>query len=73
MKKNYFLTFFFFICFSKDAHAYIDPGTGSLIVQAIIGFIAAFIAGITFYWNKLKSFVLKIIKKEKNVTISKDR
>lgn len=41
------------------AYAYIDPGTGSLIVQGVIGAIAA--AGITLklYWHKLKIFFFK--------------
>lgn len=44
---------------TAPTHAYIDPGTGSLIVQGIIGAIAA--AGITLklYWHKLKIFFFK--------------
>jgi hypothetical protein len=43
----------------QDAHAYLDPGTGSLMIQALIaGFIGA-----SFYivksWGKLKSFFSK--------------
>ena len=45
--------------------AYLDPGTGSIILQAILGFIAASIAIVSFYWNKFKMFILKIFKKEK--------
>ena len=49
------------------AHAYFDPGTGSLIIQAII----AFIAGTTLFFKnlwlglhlKLMSFFSKFIKK----------
>ncbi len=44
---------------SVPTYAYIDPGTGSLIVQGVIGAIAA--AGITLklYWHKLKIFFFK--------------
>jgi len=45
--------------------AYLDPGTGSIILQAILGFIAAAIATLSIYWNKFKMFILKIFKKEK--------
>ena len=41
---NKFLIFYFFvsiIMFPEDAFAYLDPGTGSIILQAIIGFLAA--------------------------------
>ena len=42
--------------FTTSANAYLDPGTGSIILQAILGFIAASIATISLYWSKLKFF-----------------
>ncbi len=43
---------------APPAHAYLDPGTGSMIVQAIIGTaVTALVAG-RFYWDKIKAFVL---------------
>ncbi len=36
------------------AHAYIDPGTGSIILQAVIGGIAAGLVVIKTYWHRLK-------------------
>ena len=54
-----------FLSFSNQAYAYLDPGTGSIILQAILGFIAASLATLSFYWNKVKLFLLKILKKEK--------
>ena len=51
------------ICiFHTSAHAYIDPGVGSIILQAIIGAIAATSLTIKIYWQKIKSF----FKKNKN-------
>ena len=43
----------------QQAHAYIDPGSGSLIMTAIMGFIAAI--GFTFrkYFYKLKNLFKK--------------
>ena len=38
------------------AHAYIDPGTGSLILQSIIGAIAAGLVTIKIYWQKIRAF-----------------
>jgi len=38
----------------SPAHAYIDPGTGSLIIQGIIGAIAAIGVTLKLYWHKLK-------------------
>tara|TARA_Y100000590_G_scaffold453712_1_gene599258 strand:- start:2616 stop:2831 length:216 start_codon:yes stop_codon:yes gene_type:complete len=51
--------------FTTSANAYLDPGTGSIILQAILGFIAASIATISFYWSKLKLFFTKLFKKNK--------
>lgn len=51
---------------TTPAHAYLDPGTGSIILQAILGFIAATIATASFYWNKLKLFLIKLFKKNNN-------
>ena len=47
------------------AYAYLDPGTGSIILQAIIGFIAATITAISVYWIKFKSMISKIFLKKK--------
>jgi O-antigen/teichoic acid export membrane protein len=61
---NYILTSFFLsliilIIFPTDAHAYLDPATGAMIIQALI---AAFV-GITFFlkknWQKLKQYFNK--------------
>ena len=56
------VTLFFF----DSAFAYLDPGTGSIIIQAILGFIAAAITTISIYWNKLKIFVKKFLDKNKD-------
>ena len=40
--------------FPSTGHAYLDPGTGSIIVQAIVGSIAAGGAVVGLYWQKIK-------------------
>ena len=65
---NKFLIFYFFvsiIMFPEDAFAYLDPGTGSIILQAIMGFLAASITAISIYWSKFKSLISKLFKKKK--------
>lgn len=52
---------FFFI---NNAFAYLDPGTGSIILQAILGAIAAVASYCAFYWNKVKNLFKKIFKKK---------
>ena len=36
--------------------AYLDPGSGSLILQILIGAVAGFFFAIKAYWIKIKSF-----------------
>jgi len=39
-----------------DAHAYLDPGTGSILLQGLIAGIAAASFAIGGYWTKVKAF-----------------
>ena len=55
------------IIFPTKAFAYLDPGTGSIILQAILGFIAATVASISIYWEKFKSLISKLFGKKKKI------
>ena len=48
---------------SHPAHAYLDPGTGSIILQSIIGGIAAATAFGGMYWRKIKNFLSRFVGK----------
>ena len=63
---QYIFIFIFYTSMSGTAFAYLDPGSGGFIIQAILGFLAAIFAYMTFFWNKIKSFLNKIFKKEKD-------
>lgn len=39
----------------SDAYAYLDPGTGSMLLQVILGGIAAVGVAIKLYWHKLRA------------------
>lgn len=39
------------------AQAYLDPGSGSLIVQIIIGGILAALVAVRMYWSRIVGFV----------------
>ncbi len=38
-----------------DAVAYLDPGTGSMLLQVILGGVAAVGVAIKLYWHKLRA------------------
>ena len=66
MINNKFLTIIliYLLCSVSNAHAYLDPGTGSIILQAILGFIAAAAATVSIYWEKFKSIINKVLKRD---------
>ena len=43
-------------CFTGNAYAYLDPGTGSIILQGIIGTVAAVSATVGLYWSQVKLY-----------------
>jgi len=40
-----------------DAYAYIDPGTGSYVVQAIVAAVAGGAMAMRMYWDRVKAFL----------------
>lgn len=47
------------VIFVEPAWAYLDPGTGSMIIQGLIAGIAGVIVVLRLYWAKLKAFFAK--------------
>ena len=61
--KNASILIIFLVSFSiTEANAYIDPGTGSFIIQAIL----ALAASIVFYLGYPIRFIKKIFSKNKD-------
>ena len=52
----------YIVLFSPKAHAYLDPGTGSMIFQILAASI------ITFVYS-IRSFIFKLFKKNKDENI----
>lgn len=40
---------------STTAMAYLDPGTGSMLLQVILGGVAAIGVAVKLYWHKLRA------------------
>ena len=45
------------LLFWNEAFAYIDPGTGSLILQWLVGMVLAGFAVLNIYWQRIKNFL----------------
>ena len=57
MNKFFFVLI---ILYPSTSYAYLDPGTGSILLQAILGAIAAGFMTINIWWQKFKKFFSKI-------------
>ena len=57
-----FLALFGVLLLLREAHAYLDPGTGSMFLQLLIGSIAAGLIMIRVYWERVKSFLSRFSK-----------
>ena len=47
------------ISYASPAYAYLDPGTGSMLVQGLIGGVAVVMSFLSIYWQKVKAFFSK--------------
>ena len=41
---------------NAPAHAYLDPGTGSMLVQLLLGGVAGALVVGKLYWHRIKAF-----------------
>jgi hypothetical protein len=59
-----FLVIVLLLTASIKAEAYLDPGTGSMLLQVVLGGVAAIGVAIKLYWHKLRASI-GLRKKEK--------
>ncbi|HNS33392.1 MAG TPA: hypothetical protein PKN36_10550 [bacterium] len=70
-KPAFFKTAFIFFCLlyaalTRPAYAYLDPGTGSYILQIVIAFLLAGVFVIKACWRKIKNFFAALFSRSKN-------
>lgn len=51
--------FLWFFLLSLPAQAYLDPGTGSMVLQMIIGGVLAVGYTVKVYWKRIRGFFRK--------------
>ncbi len=76
MKRFGIILFFssVMIAFPLTTYAYLDPGTGSYIIQVIAGAILVGGAGIVYSWNSLKAKIAGLFSgKDKKAEEKKSR
>ncbi len=64
-KRSIFYLFLLFLLFPLvNAHAYLDPGSGSMILQSLLAGLMIIGSGIGIFRNKVKSFFRRLFKKD---------
>lgn len=53
INKILMICLFFFIFFCNSAYAYLDPGTGSMILQLLLGGVAGLAIIAKLFWHKV--------------------
>jgi hypothetical protein len=56
-KDNILLLGVALLIWTESVFAYIDPGSGSAIMSAVVGFFLAISIAVKSYWYKLKSLL----------------
>lgn len=51
--KNILLSTICILSIANEAHAYLDPATGSALLQGLLGFLAAGFVVIKIYWFRI--------------------
>lgn len=60
-KRSKFITALFCVAFASPSYAYLDPGTGSIILQSLLASIAVAFGLLRFYWHQFKAFLANLV------------
>jgi len=53
------------LAFSREAHAYIDPGTGSYLLQLLIAGLVGSAFAVKVFWRSITAFFARIFRGKK--------
>ena len=65
MNKIFLIFLIYYFTAESNAYAYLDPATGSIIIQYIVAGLVACMAFMKNFWVKFKYFFNKIIKSKR--------
>ncbi|MFC1504869.1 hypothetical protein ACFL6D_05585 [Spirochaetota bacterium] len=70
VKKYLFITLILFVLFPKNAYGYLDPGTGTYILQIVIACALGGAFAIKIFWKKIISMFKSMpFVKKKNTDV----
>ena len=59
------------MAFAPNAHAYLDPGTGSFLLQMLIAGALGAVLYVKMFWTRTKIFFLGLFASGRNKTVDK--
>jgi hypothetical protein len=72
MIQLFVMVFLVLLLAEQDAHAYLDPGTGSLILQFLAGIALVVVLTVKTWWHQLTNFVGSLFGRSSKPTIDDD-
>jgi uncharacterized membrane protein AbrB (regulator of aidB expression) len=60
------------MAFCGRAHAYIDPGSGSFILQMIIGALCGMLFALKIFWKQVKYFFVTLFSRRQKTENDKE-
>ena len=73
MIKNFYLALIFCLLTTTNSYGYIDPGTGSFIIQTIMAVAASIFFYLGYPIRIIKSFFKKIFNSKKKTDKEQDK
>jgi hypothetical protein len=70
--KKYIFLLIVFLFYANSAQAYLDPGTGSFILQMLVAGLLGGLFTLKIYWRKIKSFFTNIFTKTSTEKIDEE-
>jgi hypothetical protein len=65
MKIVFLASFYLLFSLVSDSYAYLDPGTGSYVLQMVIAGIVSGLFAIKMFWRKIVEFFSNMFKGKK--------
>ena len=63
---------FFYFTFPETLDAYLDPGTGSIILQVVIGAAVGGLFAVGLFWHRVKTFFKNLFSRGEKHEKDKD-
>ena len=63
--RGLLLVGFFLLAFARPAHAYLEPGSGSMLLQVLLGGFAGIVVLLQLFWQRILSVLgIRVTQRE---------